>query len=94
MLTVPQDQVMTFYNAMNTFQKYVYGPDYMVNVTLESGDMAVFDNYRIMHGRSPFTLSGDSIRHLEGGYVDWDEAGSRMRVLEEKLNINHFTGIA
>ncbi|RDD45920.1 Gamma-butyrobetaine dioxygenase [Trichoplax sp. H2] len=93
-LAVPQDKVMPFYDAMGTFLKYVYDPKYMVNVTLDSGDIAVFDNYRVMHGRSPFSLAPNSLRHLEGGYVDWDEAASRLRVLEEKYNMDHFTGIA
>ena len=48
--------------------------------------MIVFDNVRLVHGREPLyetELVGE--RHLEGGYLDWDEVRSRRRVLQEKL---------
>ena len=48
--------------------------------------MIVFDNVRLVHGREPlYEAEKVGERHLEGGYLDWDEVRSRRRVLQEKL---------
>ncbi len=49
------------------------------------GQMITFDNLRILHGRTSFgdTIKGE--RHVQGAYLDWDEAHSRIRVLKAKL---------
>ncbi len=46
-----------------------------------------FDNQRVLHGRSSFEVTecGTSSRHLEGAFIDWDEACSRRRVIREKM---------
>ncbi len=46
-----------------------------------------FDNQRVLHGRSAFvvTETDTCARHLEGAYIDWDEACSRRRVIREKM---------
>lgn len=46
--------------------------------------MVTFDNLRILHGRTGFgdTVKGE--RHVQGAYLDWDEARSRIRVLKAK----------
>ncbi|RDD38635.1 Gamma-butyrobetaine dioxygenase [Trichoplax sp. H2] len=87
-LIAPSDKVLSFYNAMTQFLQYAYDPANMVQFKLQSGCMIALDNYRIMHGRTGFEESADSIRFIEGGYVDWDEALSRMRVIEKELAIN------
>ena len=49
------------------------------------GDMVTVDNTRLMHGRTE--LSGAfSGRHLQCGYMDWDEIRCRIRVLREEMN--------
>ena len=50
-----------------------------------TGEIVTFHNSRVLHGRSAFTVTKVGSRHLEGAYIDWDEAYSRMRVLREKL---------
>ncbi len=52
-----------------------------------TGEIVTFDNQRVLHGRSAFvvTETDTSTRHLEGAYIDWDEACSRMRVIREKM---------
>ena len=63
----------------------------MVQFKLESGSMMAFDNYRVLHGRSAFEVFPGSYRHLEGGYLDWDDVLSYMRVFERDHHINDRT---
>jgi gamma-butyrobetaine dioxygenase len=55
----------------------------MVTYKLRDGDMVVFDNLRVMHGREGFTVGKgeDGGRHLFGCYIDWDEIWDRLNVL-------------
>ena len=39
--------------------------------TASLGTIMMFDNLRILHGRS--AIDPKDFRHLEGCYVDWDE---------------------
>ena len=52
---------------------------------LIAGDMLTFDNRRILHGRAFYS---DGRRLLCGGYLDWDEIYSRIRVLREQLKLS------
>ena len=47
--------------------------------------MVTFNNARVLHARRAYTFTGEGSRHLEGGYIGWDEARSRMRVLREQI---------
>lgn len=49
------------------------------------GEMVTFDNLRILHGRTAFGENLKGERHVQGAYLDWDEARSRIRVLKTKL---------
>ena len=55
-------------------------PDYAVALRLAAGEMVVFDNRRVLHGRQAFDPSTGR-RHLRGAYVDRGEWDSRIRVL-------------
>ena len=56
--------------------------DIQISANKLSGDIACFHNYRVLHSRKGFTGTGEIQRHLEGGYIDWDELASRRRVLQ------------
>ena len=43
-----------------------------------SGDIWVFDNKRVLHGRNAFVVAE---RELEGGYIEWDDVLSLQRLL-------------
>ena len=47
-------------------------------VTLAAGDVAVFDNTRILHARTPFDTAEP--RHLQGCYIDLDAVRSAARL--------------
>jgi gamma-butyrobetaine dioxygenase len=47
---------------------------------LEPGDLVLFDNERVLHGRTGF--AGYGARHLQGCYADRDGLLSTLAVLE------------
>ncbi|SJM32767.1 TauD/TfdA family dioxygenase [Mesorhizobium delmotii] len=53
---------------------------YQKSTALKAGEMAVFDNRRVLHGRQSFNPN-TGLRHLRRCYVDRGEFQSRIRVL-------------
>ncbi len=73
-------QMMPFYRAYRLFMQMTRDPAYGIALKLGGGEMAVFDNRRVLHGREAFDPS-TGFRHLHGCYVDRGEWDSRLRVL-------------
>lgn len=69
-----------YYRAYQRFMRMTQDPGYRVDLKLEAGEMVVFDNRRVLHGRAAFDPSTGH-RHLHGCYVDRVEFDSRLRVL-------------
>ncbi|MDB6179101.1 TauD/TfdA family dioxygenase [Paracoccus sp. Z330] len=69
-----------FYRAYRQFMQMTRDPAYGIALRLSGGEMVVFDNRRVMHGREAFDPS-TGFRHLHGCYVDRGEWDSRIRVL-------------
>lgn len=69
-----------YYRAYRLFMAETRDPANVVRVKLRAGEMAVFDNRRVLHGRSRF-FPNTGFRHLHGFYVDRSEVDSRVRVL-------------
>ncbi|KAK2724878.1 hypothetical protein QYM36_001373 [Artemia franciscana] len=74
----PLETVQDWYDALKLFCTMLYSEEYLVRLKLKPGDILIFDNRRVVHGRSGFGGG----RHVEGAYIDWDEINSRLRVLE------------
>lgn len=69
-----------YYAAYRRLMQMTRDPAYLVTLKLKAGEMVVFDNRRVLHGRAAFDPS-TGFRHLRGCYVDRGEFDSRMRVL-------------
>lgn len=52
---------------------------------LSVGEIVVFDNWRLLHGRQSYQAGTEISRHLEGAYADWDVVMSRLRILQKKV---------
>ena len=55
-------------------------PDYEMRLRLQPGELLMFDNDRVLHGRTGFDPE-EGMRHLQGCYIDHDAPRSRYRVL-------------
>ncbi len=80
-----EDIMYDFYLAYRDLMRRFKGPDYKIKLKLNAGDMAVFDNRRVMHGRDEFKPNTGR-RHLRGCYVDRSEFESRLRVLAKSTS--------
>jgi gamma-butyrobetaine dioxygenase len=69
-----------YYRAYRAYMSKTRDPKYRLTLKLRGGEMVVFDNRRILHGRDSFDPS-TGFRHLHGCYVDRGEFTSRLRLL-------------
>ncbi|XP_022099246.1 gamma-butyrobetaine dioxygenase-like isoform X2 [Acanthaster planci] len=86
MLRAPLHQVQPLYRALNKYCNMLLDPQNVFKYKMERGDIMTFNSRRVVHGRSSFRVTQASGRHLEGGYLEWDEINSRLRVLAAQLN--------
>lgn len=77
---MPAEIMTAYYRAYRSFMRRTRDPRYRLEFRLTPGEMVVFDNRRILHGREAFDPTSGS-RHLHGCYVDRGEFQSRLRVL-------------
>lgn len=85
-LDVPLHQVQPFYSALKLFTNIMNRPENLHTYRMEPGDLVTFDNWRLLHGRSGYVSHADSLRHLEGAYLDWAEVMSRLRNLHKAVH--------
>jgi gamma-butyrobetaine dioxygenase len=78
---MPAEEIEPYYRAYRRFMAMTRDPAYRVELTLRAGQMAVFDNRRVLHGRAAFD-PGSGQRRLHGCYVDRGEFDSRLRILD------------
>jgi len=84
-IDVPSHQTMALYKAYRCFIQLTRDVEFQFFHRLNSGDLIVFDNRRVLHARNAFDLK-TGMRHLQGCYVDRDELLSRIRVLEREVD--------
>jgi carnitine 3-dehydrogenase len=68
------------YRALRNFDRVARSDKAQLVVRLQPGDVVVFRNRRVLHGRRAF-VPGDGVRRLFGLYVDEDAWRSTIRVL-------------
>lgn len=77
---LPADQMEAFYRAYRQLMMMTRGADYTISLKLQAGEMVVFNNRAVLHGREAFDPQTGR-RHLHGCYVDRGEWDSRIRVM-------------
>jgi gamma-butyrobetaine dioxygenase len=73
-----------FYAAYRQFALLLRDPKFQLKFRLRSGDLVVFDNQRILHGRTPFS-SAKHARHVRGCYLTRDSVYSGSALLRRQL---------
>ncbi|XP_067058082.1 gamma-butyrobetaine dioxygenase-like [Acropora muricata] len=87
LMTVSPERAIELYDAYVTIGKMMRDPANQIEYKMVPGDMVTFNNYRVMHGRTEFTVTEEGGRFLCGIYMDWDIIYSRLRALAKKLNV-------
>jgi gamma-butyrobetaine dioxygenase len=81
-LDLDPETIGAYYRAFIRFTKLVNDEKFFVRRHLAPGEAIVFDNQRVLHGRTAFTGEGGG-RHLQLFTVDRDQFHSRLRRLRE-----------
>jgi gamma-butyrobetaine dioxygenase len=79
----PRAQLEAYYRARRSFDHRLRAPDFEIRFLLEDGDLVMFDNCRLLHGRTGFNPA-EGLRHLQGCYIDIDGPRSLYRVLRRR----------
>ncbi|KAI8968885.1 hypothetical protein BDF20DRAFT_826719 [Mycotypha africana] len=74
-----------FYGAFQKLADFIEDPSLRYEITLQPGQLVMFANRRVLHGRTSFDpTSGD--RHLKGTYLSLDSLKDKFRVLNARFN--------
>jgi gamma-butyrobetaine dioxygenase len=84
-LRLPPVQCRTYYAAYRRFAELLREPRFQLATRLEDGDLALFDNQRVLHGRTGYA-SARHPRHLQGCYLTRDSVYSTAALLRERLH--------
>jgi gamma-butyrobetaine dioxygenase len=80
---LPPEKLAAYYRARRAFDHRLRAPQYEIRFLLRDGDLVMFDNCRLLHGRTGFNPA-EGLRHLQGCYIDIDGPRSLFRVLRRR----------
>ena len=74
---LPSELEPRFYAAYTRFAELANDPKRRIEVSLSEGDILVFNNWRVLHGRNSFV----GPRHYVGAYLNHEDIESKKRIL-------------
>jgi gamma-butyrobetaine dioxygenase len=80
---LPAAHLERYYRARRLFDHRLRAADFEIRFLLRAGDLVMFDNCRLLHGRTGFDPA-EGLRHLQGCYIDIDGPRSLWRVLRRR----------
>ena len=80
---LPFAKMLPYYRAYRQFMSILQGDDCKVTLTLAAGELILFDNQRVLHGREVQAIGA---RHLQGCYADRDGLRSTAALLNALLD--------
>ncbi|KAJ2348280.1 hypothetical protein IWW50_000549 [Coemansia erecta] len=78
--SVPFSELREWYEALQTWDKLLYRDDCQIKANLESGDVVIYDNLKVLHARNGFT----GARHMAGVYLEASDLWSHLRQTGEQ----------
>ena len=82
-LQLEHAHLQRFYHAYQRFALLLREPRLQMHLRLRPGDLVVFDNQRILHGRTAFASMREA-RHLQGCYLSRDSVLSTAAMLNRE----------
>ena len=70
-----------FYSARRKIFNLYASKEFEINFRLEGGMLMMFDNLRVLHGRTEYDVN-TGFRHLQGCYIDHDSTEGKLRLLK------------
>ncbi|AYN97040.1 DUF971 domain-containing protein [Pseudomonas sp. LTJR-52] len=80
------DDTVAFHRARQRLAELFNHPEYELRFRLAAGELMLFDNSRILHGRTGYDPS-EGRRHLQGCYIDLDGPQERYSEVLKRLKI-------
>ncbi len=80
---IDQERLTTFYKARKLLSDLYSSSDFEIKFKLKPGDVMMFDNHRLLHGRTAYDAN-EGARHLQGCYLDFDSTDGKLRHLHKK----------
>jgi len=77
-------QLEKFYSARKKLFHLYESEEFELNFRLDSGMLMMFDNIRVLHGRTEYDVN-TGFRHLQGCYIDHDSTEGKLRRLKSNL---------
>ena len=77
----PTSVLDLYYRARAWLAEWLNSADHMARFRLQSGEVMLFDNHRILHGRTAFN-DRQGERHLQGAYIDHDGIHTHWQLLQ------------
>lgn len=74
-----EDEMRAFHRARKKLGQFLRDPKFELRFLLQKGELMMFDNVRLLHGRTSFDPQ-EGIRHLQGCYIDIEGPRSLYRV--------------
>ncbi len=84
-LDLPEAIIEPFYEAYRKLMQLYTDPRYCLKQGLQPGDLVMFDNHRILHGRTAIGRQNQQ-RHLRYCSVNRDYFHSQRRLLEKNIS--------
>jgi len=81
----PPQSLAAYYKARRAFDHLLRSPEFEIRFKLDTGELLIMDNRRLLHGRTGFDPD-EGLRHLQGCYIDIDGPRSLYRVLRRRLS--------
>jgi gamma-butyrobetaine dioxygenase len=79
-----EDDTRRYHAARKRLGQLFEDPRYELHFRLNPGEMMMFDNNRVLHGRTSFNPA-EGHRQLQGCYIDRDGPRSLYRVLKRQF---------
>lgn len=76
-------QLRAFHRARQRLGRLLSDPAYEIRFLLKEGQLMMFDNNRVLHGRTAYDPD-EGLRHLQGCYIDRDGPESLYRILSTR----------
>jgi trimethyllysine dioxygenase len=73
---LPHDEMTAVYEALTTFDRMANDPASQWRHVLRPGEALLFDNWRVLHGRTAYT----GVRRMCGAYLNHEDVESRLRL--------------
>ena len=76
---LPEPEMSEIYAGLSLFDCKIYDPSNQYSIPMRPGEMVIFDNWRLLHGRKAF--KGNS--HIVGSYINRENFESKLRLLSK-----------